>query len=131
MAKKQFQQSGAPAISSKRILGALIALVVFFLLLMSVIRLAEKYFAIKTRSRELQEEQTTLTAKQNELVQTNAYLATPGGTEQSLRERYNYLKPGEEMIIITPDTSPAPLPPPSSGIGHWWDELLHGLGIRK
>lgn len=130
MVKKQFQQSPSNPISAKRLLAAAASLVIFFLLLMSVIRLAQKYFAIKSRSRELQQEQTTLAAKQNDLAATNAFLATPEGTEESLRERYDYVKPGEQMIVIGPDASAAP-PPPSTGIAHWWGELLYGLGIRK
>lgn len=131
MAKKQFPQSEHHSISSKRLLGTAVALLVFFLLLMSVIRLAQKYFAIKTRTRELVGEQVTLNQKENDLVATNEYLATPAGTEQSLRERYNYLKPGEQMIVISPDTAATSPSPEPTGIAHWWDELLHGLGIRK
>jgi cell division protein FtsB len=126
MAKKQFQHNNE-SISTKRIIGAALALVVFFLLLTSVVGLAQKYFAIKHRSRELVAEQATLAAKQNDLAATN----TPEGTEESLRERYNYLKPGEQMIIITPDNTLPPPPAPESTVAHWWDELLHGLGIRK
>jgi hypothetical protein len=131
MAKKQFQPTITEPISPKRMLGAVIALVLFFLLLMSVIRLAEKYFAIKNRSRELAQEQVTLANKQKDLTTTNAFLATPEGTETSLRERYDYVKPGEQMIIITPtEAGDSPTEAPT-GIVKWWDELLEGLGLRK
>ncbi|GEM_PF-1099625 len=129
MVKKQFPHSVSYRISPKRILGTVIALVLFFLLLTSVIGLAQKYFAIRTRSKELAAQQVTLKAKQTDLANTNAYLATPEGTEQSLRERYDYVKPGEEMIVVTPDTNTLPAAP--TGVAHWWDELLRGLGIRK
>jgi cell division protein FtsB len=131
MAKKQFQQSGSHTISSKRILGTALALLIFFLLLMSVIRLAEKYFAIRTRNQELRQEQIMLNQKENDLATTNAFLATPEGTEQSLRERYDYLKPGEQMIIINPDTSVTPTLDHQTTVGHWWSQLLHGLGIQS
>ncbi len=130
MAKKQFQNNHE-SLSSKRLLGAAVSLLIFFLLLMSVIRLAQKYIAIKTRSHELQQEQSTLTAKQQDLATTNAFLASPEGTEQSLRERYDYLKPGEQMIIVSPGPDDMPPPPPKTGIAHWWDELLKGLGLRQ
>lgn len=131
MPKKQFHPSLHESVSSKRLLGTAVALIVFFLLLMSVIRLASKFIAIRRRSGELKTEQTTLTAKQADLQATNAFLNTPEGTEESLRERYNYLKPGEQMIIVTSD-EPGDSPTESkTGISHWWDELLEGLGIRR
>lgn len=130
MAKKQFPENHHQSVSPKRILGTLVALVVFFLLLTSVIGLGQKYFTLKSRSGELKEEQAELSQKEKTLSETNAYLATPEGTEESLRQRYNYIKPGEQMIVITPDTSTTP-PPEKTGIVHWWDELLQGLGIRK
>jgi cell division protein FtsB len=131
MVKKQFQQSHDRGISPKRILGTALALLIFFLLLTSVVGLGEKYFAIRARSKELAAQQIAMQQKENDLVSTNAYLATPEGTEQSLRERYNYVKPGEGMIIITPDNTPPPPPPSPTGIAYLWDQLLHGLGIRK
>jgi cell division protein FtsB len=130
MAKKQFSENNY-RISPKHILGAALSLVIFFLLLTSVFGLAQKYFIIRTRGRELKAQQAALAQKEITLSTTNAYLATPSGTEQSLRERYKYIKPGEEMIVITPDTAASPPPAPATGISRWWDVLLHGLGIRK
>src|ERR1700744_4711194 len=102
MSKTQFTTSRVTTVPPKRILGALLAFLIFFLLLMSVIRLAEKYFAVRTRNKELAAETITLQQKQTDLTNTNAYLSSPEGTEDSLRERYDYVKPGEEMIIISP-----------------------------
>jgi cell division protein FtsB len=131
MAKKQFSESRTYAIPPKRILGTAISLVVFFLLLASVIRLAGKYFDLRTRNKELNTSHAELVQKEASLSTTNAYLATPEGTEQSLRERYNYIKPGEDMIVITPDTSNVAVPEEKTGVAHWWDELLKGIGLRK
>ncbi|MES2224601.1 MAG: septum formation initiator family protein [Patescibacteria group bacterium] len=131
MAKKQFPQSSHYAIAPKRILGSAIALVVFFLLLTSVIGLAQKYFALKARSQELTEDQARLAEKRTALTTTNAYLATPEGTEESLRERYNYIKPGEQIIVITPEQTVDAEAEKRSVVGHWWDTVLRGLGIRK
>jgi len=109
----------------------MLALLIFFLLLTSVIRLGQKYFALRARSTDLTEQQAALQQKSTSLAATNAYLATPEGTEQSLRERYNYVKPGEGMIIISPDQTAPPPPPAPTGIAAWWNDLLHGLGLRK
>jgi cell division protein FtsB len=131
MAKKQFSEKTHYNVPPKRILGAAISLVIFFLFLTSVIGLAQKYFTLRTRNSELNNSQEELIAKEKDLSTTNNYLSTPEGTEQSLRERYNYIKPGEEMIVITPDTATPPPPPPKTGIAHIWDELLRGVGLRS
>jgi hypothetical protein len=130
MAKKQFSGPRHHTIPPKRILGTAIALVVFFLLLTSVIGLAQKYFALRTRNNELNASHAELMQKEQALSTTNAYLGTPEGTEQSLRERYNYIKPGEEMIVLTPE-APAPAVEEKTGVAHWWDQLLKGIGLRK
>ncbi len=131
MAKTQFPSSHHTGISAKRLLGAALGLLIFFLLMMSVIRLGEKYFAVRTRNKELAAQSAELQQKQNTLVTTNVYLSSPEGAEESLRERYNYVKPGEGMIVITPETPATDPAAHQSIIVRWWDELLHGLGIRK
>jgi len=41
--------------------------------------------------------------KENEsLIQDKAYYQDPENMEKILREKFNYKKPGEKMIIITP-----------------------------
>ncbi|MDB5188859.1 MAG: hypothetical protein JWM92_457 [Candidatus Nomurabacteria bacterium] len=131
MAKTQFPASHHTGISTKRLLGAALGLLIFFLLMMSVIRLGEKYFAVRNRNKELATQSADLQQKENTLISTNAYLSSPEGAEQSLRERYNYVKPGEGMIVIMPETPLADPAAHQSIIVRWWDELLHGLGIRK
>lgn len=119
-------------ISYKRLLGAVIALIAFFMLLTSVIGLAEKYFAIKGRTRELKEKQLKLEQKELALMQENAYLETPDGQQQSLRAKFNVVQPGEEMIIITAPIAPAPQPASEqSRIGHWWEVIVRGLGLKN
>lgn len=130
MAKTQFPPSSQKQIPAKRALGAAASLLIFFLLMTSVIGLAEKYFAVKKRNRELTEESTSLQQKEVALAATNAYITSPEGTEQSLRERYNYVKPGEEMILISPE-APAPAAAAhQSAVARWWEELLQGIGLK-
>lgn len=124
MAKTQFtffQQH----VSTKRILGVAFALLVFILLLASVIRLGEKYFAVRTRNKELIQETGALQQKSADLSATNAYLSSPQGTEASLRQQYNYVKPGEEMIIVTPAVPASAPAAPQLGIIRWWNGLFH------
>jgi cell division protein FtsB len=131
MQKKQFTESRQYGVPPKRILGTAISLVIFFLLTASVVRLAGKYFDLRTRNKELNDSHAELVQKEATLSTTNAYLATSEGTEQSLRERYNYIKPGEEMIVLTPDNTAVSEPEEKTGLAHWWDQLLKGIGFRK
>lgn len=130
MAKTQFTPP-KQRFSHRRILGALLALTIAFLLLTSVVNIASKYFTIRRHIRELTQEQEDLRHKQTTLAMTNAYLATPDGQEQMLREKYGVVRPGEGVIVVT---SPAPTTPSvesKSIVGRWWSILLHGLGIHK
>lgn len=128
MAKTQFIQK-KQQFSYKRLLGALVALVVAFLLLASVINVAEKYIATRSHIRDLTLQQQTLLQKQDALAKTNAYIATPEGTEEILRQKYNVVKPGEGMIVI--DDTPPALPAPESKVARWWKAILAGLGIER
>ncbi|HVY36249.1 MAG TPA: hypothetical protein VG982_03200, partial [Candidatus Paceibacterota bacterium] len=86
--------------------------------------------AIRSRLRNLKEEHATLLQKQETLQKTNDYLSTPEGQEEALREKYNVVKPGEGVVVIT--TPPgAENGDHTSRIAKWWDSLLHGLGVRK
>lgn len=119
------------AVSPKRILATLVAVVVFFLLLTSVINLFEKYRALKKGRAELYKEQEALVHKKVQLKETNAYLETDEGKEQALRDKYNVVKPGEGMIIITTPALEAPEPVHRSRVGRWWDAIVGGLGFGK
>jgi cell division protein FtsB len=116
--------------SPKRVLAAAVALGVAVMLLASVVGLAEKYITIRKRVRDLKEEQQRLVAKQEMLVKTNAYIETNEGEERELREKYNVVKPGEGMIVITNPATVGADTGPTTRVGRWWDALLRGLGIR-
>lgn len=97
MAKTQFSHR----LSYKVVLSTLLALGVFFLLLTSVIGLGQKYFTLRTRTKELKEEQQALIAKEQALTEQNAYLETIEGQAQLLRSKFNVVQPGEEIIVIS------------------------------
>ncbi len=129
MAKTQFTQKGQ-SISPKRVLGAVVALTLGFLLLVSVGNVAQKYFTLRTDIQNLTKEKEALQEKQRTLTATNQYIATPEGTEQALREKYNVVKPGEEMIIVT-DQNADQTSPQQSRTARWWNAILQGLGIHS
>ena len=57
---------------------------------------------------ELADVQANLTKAQTEetsLQEENQYLSNPANLEKELRERFNYKKPGETMVIIVPSAS--------------------------
>lgn len=127
--KTQFRSNAPLRISPRLVLGFMVALVVFFLLLTSVVGLAEKHGALKREIKNLETKQSDLKQKELALTRTNEYLQTPEGKEQVFRAKYNVVKPGEGMILITADPKLPPPPPPQSAVSRLWDSILHGLGI--
>lgn len=111
-------------------LGLIVALIVAFLLLLSVISVAEKYIGIRRHIAELNAEQAQLQEKHERIEQKNKYLATPEGTEEILREKYNVIKPGEGIVVVV-DPAPAVPPPSDSAPKHWWQAILAGLGLHR
>ncbi len=131
MQKTQLQQKKS-SVSAKRLLGVTAALLVFFLLLTSVIGLFEKRRVIKTRIHELSVEQDSLEQKKSSLSSVNNDLESPEGKEYALRTKYNLVKPGEGMVIVTdPSKDIEPVIDTRPRVLRWWDNILHGLGIRK
>ncbi len=129
MAKTQFTKT-PHRVSPKRLLAALVALSVAFLLLTSVVSIAQKYSATRKHIVELEQEKAALEAKQANLKEMNDYIQTPAGSEQLLRQKYNVVKPGEGVIVVA---NPSTIEPQtrSSAVGRWWNAILMGLGIRK
>ena len=130
MAKTQFTDSPQP-ISYKRILGTAVALLISFLLLASAITVAGKYLAIRKHVRDLETERATLEEKQRQLIDMNAYLATPEGTEQNLRDKYTIARPGEGVIVVNTNPLTPSAQEGSSRVSRFWDALLRGIGFRK
>lgn len=130
MAKSQLEQKQKRA-SPRRILGAVVAVTVVFLLATSVIGLAEKYIAIRKRVKSLKEEQVVLDQKKASLEENNRYIETREGQERELRTKYNVVLPGEGVVMVTNPSLDHSEDGPSTKIGKWWDSLLRGLGIRK
>lgn len=52
-----------------------------------------------------QEELTKAQAQEANLQDEQQYLANPANLEKELRARFNYVNPGETMIIIVPSSS--------------------------
>ena len=117
-------------ISPKSLLGLIVALIVAFLLLLSVINVAGKYFGIRTHIKELTAEKAELEQKHEQFEAKNAYLKTDEGMEQVLREKYNVTKPGEGIVVVVEPTPIVPPTPEHTG-PKWWQAILRGLGFYK
>ena len=126
MAKTQFTQP-KHTISPKRLLRAIIALIVVFVLVNSVISLAQKYIGIRRHIRDLAHEKKALEQKYQDLERTNDSLATDAGAERVLRKKYNVVKPGEGIIVVV-ESPTAPEPERGSRVSRWWQAILGGLG---
>lgn len=130
MPKTQLHNKKKQTLSPRRILAATVALIVAGIMLMSTLHVVQKYIAARKRIRDLSDEQKTLSSKQSTLASMNAYLATPEGTEETLREKYNVVKPGEGVIVIT-DTDTTTSEQPRSRVARWWRDIMEGLGLHK
>lgn len=117
-------------LSAKRLLRALVAVIVVFLLLVSVINVAQKYFTIRAHNRDLIAQKNELQEKQLALKTTNEYLDSPAGKEQALRDKFNVVKPGEGIVIVTTADTDTLDGTDRSAVSRWWDAVLRGLGIR-
>lgn len=126
MAKTQFTQA-KHTISPKRLLRAIIALIVAFILVNSVVSLVQKYIGIRRHIRDLASEKEELEYKHAQLQRTNDLLTTDAGAERVLREKYNVVKPGEGVIVVVQPTS-VPTPERGSRVSRWWQAIVGGLG---
>jgi len=129
MAKTQFTPKRQSSVSPKRVLQAFLAVGVALWLLSSVIGLIGKYALIHRKVRDLKEEKVDAVEKKEELETMNSFIDSDEGRERILRTKYNVVKPGEGVVVIT-DTDPIVPPEHKSAVGKWWDSLLRGVGLR-
>jgi hypothetical protein len=129
MQKTQFRQS--KTMSAKQLLGFFAGVVVLFLLLTSVFDLANKYVRIRGHIKDLARQQQELEEKKQLLATTNEYIETQEGKEQSLRKKYNLVKPGEGVVLITEKAQASAIHADSEESLGWWQAILRGLGIQK
>lgn len=130
MLRKQQTINNKKTLSSKAILGAVVALSVLFLLLSSVVGLWGKYRAIRAHIKELKQQEAILKQKKATVTDTNNYLGTTEGKEEVFRDTYRLVKPGEGIVVITSDDTKEPATLKKPAILRFWDTLMKGLGLR-
>ena len=92
--------------SSKRI-------ITFGVLFVVLIIVGVELFSMVVDARKLREENDQVTQKLQALEEENrkvqndqTYYKNPDNLEKSLREKFNYKRPGEIMIIVVPEKQP-------------------------
>lgn len=128
MSKTQFTER-RQKFTPKRLLASMASIFVAFILLTSTINVAQKYFGIKKNIKDLNNEYSDLKQKSNDLIETNSYMVTAEGEEEALREKYNIVKPGEGMVVVSslPEVESKNQ---KSAVSRIWESILRGLGIK-
>ncbi len=116
--------------SPKTILLFIVALLVFFMILSSVVDLTKKYLSIRRHISELKKEEVELKLKKENLINSNLFLETPEGKEKVFRDSYRLVKEGEGIIVINKDSIPDDNAVKRVGIKRFWDSILRALGLR-
>lgn len=117
-------------LSPKKILLFLLALVVFFMLLSSVIELYKKKRTVKKHIKALEHDVVVLSETYKRTEELNERIATPEGKEYILRDKYRFVRPGEELIVVTtPDTQIQVSEPPAR-LRRFWNSIMRGVGLQ-
>jgi cell division protein FtsB len=125
------QEHRSKRVSAKQILMAVVAVLLFSLLLSSVIGLMGKYLAMRKHIDALKQEKSSLEQKKASVTDMNNYIDTPDGQERIFRDKYRVLKQGEGMIVVTNEEQVSyESSNKKSGIRVFWDSILLGLGLR-
>ncbi len=128
MTKIQSDNKKRP-ISAKQILLAIIAILLFALLLSSVFGLMNKYFAMRGHIRGLKQEKLALEQKKALVTNMNDYIDTKEGQERVFRDKYRLLKPGEGLIVVTNEEPVSSSEVKKPAIRRLWDSIKAGLGF--
>jgi cell division protein FtsB len=118
-------------LSPRSILSLLVSALIAFLLLVAVFNVATKYFGIRSNIKKLEAQKSELQTKKDNLEDINKRLETAEGIEETLRDKYNVVKPGEGMIIVTNKDESMDNKSGKNAVSRWWNDILLGIGIRK
>jgi cell division protein FtsB len=86
--------------------AAIVVLSVFLILIgVQVYSFVAQEWSLGSQLADVQASLTKAQAQETSLQEENQYLSNPENLEKELRERFNYKKPGETMVIIVPSTT--------------------------
>jgi len=82
----------------------LVLLAVISLLSFQIYSLNKQRLVLKSDFDKITKELTPLNKENKELIAEINYLENPDNLEKELRSRFNYVKPGEKLIIVVPES---------------------------
>ena len=82
----------------------LVLLAVISLLSFQIYSLNKQRISLKNDLDKITKELTPLNEENKELIAEINYLENPDNLEKELRSRFNYVKPGEKLIIVVPES---------------------------
>jgi cell division protein FtsB len=114
-------------LGSKLVLGFLMLLVIGMTI--ASFRVLERGKEAKKAEEALKAEVAALQQRKEDLTREQKDLASGSGIEREAREKLNFRKPGEQVVIIVPDKSPTPNPePPKSMKDKLWEKFMSLFG---
>ena len=79
-------------------------LAIISLLSFQIYSLNKQRLVLKSDFDKITKELTPLNKENKELIAEINYLKNPDNLEKELRSRFNYVKPGEKLIIVVPES---------------------------
>lgn len=128
MAKRQLPKRRFP-VSPRSVISLMVAVIIAFLFLFSVIGLFRKYITLRREIADLRAQHATLQEKEQQLREKNTFLETSEGQEQLLRNKFNLVRPGESVVVISPNKKAIVPEVRHSAARRFWDSVVEFLGL--
>jgi len=86
---------------------------------------ARSYLSVRSAGgvyQEVKEEREELVLEKNQLADRLSYISSPYGLEKELRRKFNFILPGEELLVVV--DRPQVTPGEGSGGGALWPKFI-------
>ena|SRR3990167_6265414 len=87
----------------KKVLITIVALIILFWLGSQVYRLQKERISIAKEYEDVKQEYDELLTDSQKITEKIGYLSEPRNLEKELRSKFNYIYPGEKLIIVVPE----------------------------
>ena len=99
------QSLGMPSMKQAAIIAGLVLLVL--LIGSRVLGLVSELRTVSAARTEIEGKRSALEERHRDLEEQARFVADPDNLEQELRSRFNYKRPGENVVIVVPPKEPA------------------------
>lgn len=110
---------GVYSVPTLIILGA-----VLFFVFQGVWSVGQKAYDTKGASQQAQAALLDVQEREAQLEESIESLSEPFGVEAQIREKYGFIKEGEEMVIVTDDRTPPVQSTSTEEEASWWKRIL-------